>query len=606
MTPVIPLADPLPQPAPPALLWALLQLTFLLHLVAMNVVLGGTLLALHWRFSRRAEGAPQRAALLAFFAKALPVAVAATVTLGVAPLLFVQVLYGRLFFTSSILMAWFWLAIVPLVILAYYGAYLLAFRGEALGRARGVAGLVMLLFAVVAFLQVSNATRSIRPDTFVDAYRASGRGLTLNLGDPTLWPRYLHVLLGAVAVAALGAALYGVLRRARDPQLGDWAIRRGTTVFGVATAANVFVGMLFLLALPRTVLIRLVGGDAWAMTLLALGILLSIAAAGLALLALGAKDAVRATWAQLWLLAATLVVMVLLRDQVRLIALRDAGFEHPGRVATQWGPLVVFLVLLVAAVATIGWMARALARGKAAASLLVLGLLGGAALAPSVRAEEPADPRVRSALAEARVAAKDLSEAIRGLLMQELKTGGFEGAVAVCATKAQARTADYRRTSGNDIRRVSLRRRNPANEPDAYERRVLESFDRLLRGGAAGGRALGARPRGRPGGAALPEARRRERDVPHVPRREGGNPARRAGGDREGVPRRPRHRLLGRRRARRRQRPDTPGFAPVARRPARRSLRPSGRRSGPCPAPTGVPATSQVARDERVARHPEG
>jgi hypothetical protein len=479
MNPVIPYADPLPQPAPPFLLWALLQLTFVLHLVAMNAVVGGTILALHWRFSRRAEGAPQRAALLAFFARALPVAVAATVTLGVAPLLFVQVLYGRLFFTSSILMAWFWLAIVPLVILAYYGAYLLAFRGEALGKARAVAGLVMLLFAVVAFFQVSNATRSIRPDTFVETYRASGRGLTLNLGDPTLWPRYLHVLLGAVAVAAFGAALYGVLRRPRDPELGDWAIRRGTTVYGVATAANVFVGLLFLLALPRSVLIRLVGGDTWAMTLLALGILLSIAAAGLALLALGAKNAVRATWAQLWVLLATLVVMVLLRDQVRLIALRDAGFEHPGRVATQWGPLAVFLVLLVAAVATIGWMARALARGKAAASLLVLGLLGGTTLAQPARAEEPVDPRVRGALAEARAAAKDLSEAIRGLLMQELKTGGFEGAVAVCATKAPAKTADYRRTSGNDIRRVSLRRRNPANEPDAYERRVLESFDRL-------------------------------------------------------------------------------------------------------------------------------
>ena len=70
----------------------------------------------------------------------LPVAIAATVTLGVAPLLFVQVLYGRLFFTSSILMAWFWLAIVPLVILAYYGAYLLAFRGEAPGRAGALGG----------------------------------------------------------------------------------------------------------------------------------------------------------------------------------------------------------------------------------------------------------------------------------------------------------------------------------------------------------------------------------------------------------------------------------------------------------------------------------
>jgi hypothetical protein len=480
MTPIIPLADPLPQPAPPLLLWALLQVTFLLHLVAMNVVLGGSILALHWRFSRRAEDAPHRAALLAFFAKALPVAVAATVTLGVAPLLFVQVLYGRLFFTSSILMAWFWLAVVPLVIVAYYGAYLLAFRGESLGgRARGVAALVALVFATTAFLYVSNVTRALRPDTFGEAYRASGRGLTLNLADPTLWPRYLHLLLGAVAVAALGVALLGVVRRAHDAGFSAWAVRRGTTVFAAATAANVFVGLLFLLAQPRAVLIRLVGGDGWAMTLLAVGILLATASAGLALLALGAKDAVRATRAQVALLGATLVAMVLLRDQIRQITLRDAGFEHPAWVAPQWGPFAVFVVLLVAAVATIGWMARALARGREATLLALLAGCSGLAYAPGARAEEPVERRVESALAEARVAAKELSEAIRGLLMQELKTGGLEGAVAVCSTKAQARTAEYRRTFENDIRRVSLRHRNPANEPDAYERRVLESFDRL-------------------------------------------------------------------------------------------------------------------------------
>jgi hypothetical protein len=366
MTPVIPLADPLPLPAPAGVLWALLQLTFLFHLVAMNVVLGGSILALHARFSRRGEGASHRAALVAFFEGALPVAVAATVTLGVAPLLFVQVLYGRLFFTSSILMAGFWLAIVPLVILGYYGAYRLAFQGGAPGgRPRAVAALVALLFAAVAFLQVSNATRALRPETFLGAYRADHRGLTLNLADPTFWPRTLHLLVGAVAVAALGAALYGVFRRAREPQLSAWAIRQGTTVFGVATAANVFVGMLFLLAQPKTTLIRLVGGDSRAMTLLALGIVLGIAVAGLALLALGTKNAVAATWAQVGLLGATLVVMVLLRDQVRQIALREAGFEYPSRVAAQWGPFATFVVLLVAAGAAIAWMARALARGTA-------------------------------------------------------------------------------------------------------------------------------------------------------------------------------------------------------------------------------------------------
>jgi hypothetical protein len=475
MSPVIPLPDPLPQPAPPGLLWALLQLTFLLHLVAMNVVLGGSLLALRFRLSRREEGAAERRALVAFFAKALPVAVAAAVTLGVAPLLFVQVLHGRLFFTSSILMAWLWLAVVPLVIAAYYGAYLLAFRED--GGGRGLAALVALLFATVAFLFVTNVTRALRPDTFLEAYRASARGLTTNLGDPTFWPRYVHVLLGALAVAGLGAALYGVWRRAHDPALAAWAIRSGTTVFGAATAANVFAGLVFLLSLPKPVLIRLVGGDVPAMSLLALGILLGIAAAGLALLALGAKNAVRATWAQLGLLAATLVVMVLLRDQVRQISLREAGFEPAVPVAAQWGPFAAFAVLLVAAVATIAWMARALARGGTAAGLLVALLLAGASAPASP--EEPADPRVRSALAEARVAAKELSDEIRGLLMAELKAGGFEGAVAACAASAQGKTADYRRTFGNDIRRVSLRLRNPANEPDAFERAALESFDRL-------------------------------------------------------------------------------------------------------------------------------
>jgi hypothetical protein len=482
VTPVIPLPDPLPQPAPAWLLWGLLQLTFFLHLLAMNVVLGGSILALHWRMSRRADDATARAEIVAAFAKALPVAVAAAVTLGVAPLLFVQVLYGRLFFTSSILMAWWWLAVIPLLVVAYYGAYLLAFRGEPLGpKARPVAIVVTLLFAAVAFLYTSNVTRSLRPETFVDVSRQDGAGLTLNLDDPTLWPRYLHMLLGAVAVASLAAALYGLARRARHPETASWVMRKGTLMFGVATAINIFVGMWFLLAQPREILVRLVGGDVWAMTLLAFGILLGITTGGFALLALGAKNAVRATWAQVAILLPTLVVMVLLRDQIRQLTLRHAGFEHPSWVEPQWGPFAVFILLLVVAVATIAWMARALARGSSlagggGAALLCVSaiLLGGAALA-----QETPDPRVESALTEARVAAKELAEQLKELLRQELGRGGLDGAIAVCAEVAQEKTADYRATFKNDIRRVSLRRRNPANEPDAYERAALESFDQL-------------------------------------------------------------------------------------------------------------------------------
>jgi hypothetical protein len=211
-------------------------------------------------------------------------------------------------------------------------------------------------------------------------------------------------------VAALGVALVGVLQRRGMPAFAGWAIRRGTLVFGVATAANVFAGLLFLLAQPKPVLIRLVGGDARAVTLLVAGILLGTATAGLALLALGAKDASRITWAQIAGWGATLVVMVLLRDQVRQITLRNAGFEHGAWVVPQWGPFAAFVVLFVAAALAIAWMARALAHGKAASGLLLLGTLAGTALALPGRAEEPADPRLRGALAEARVAAKELSE----------------------------------------------------------------------------------------------------------------------------------------------------------------------------------------------------
>lgn len=368
MNPVIPIADPLPLPAPPLLSWALLQLTFLLHLLAMNVVWGGSLLALHGRLSRRAEDARHRAALLAFFAKALPVAIAAAVTLGVAPLLFVQVLYGRLFFTSAILMAAFWLSVVPLVIVAYYGAYLIAFRGEALGpRARWVAGLIALSFTAVAFVYTSNFTQMLRPEAFAAAYRAEGRGLVLNLGDPTFWPRLLHTLLGAVAVAGLGVALLGVRRRGDAPEFAAWAIRKGTTAFGMSTAVNIVVGLVYLMTLPRPVLLGLVGGDAWGTGLLVLGIVLAVAIAGHGLFALGAKDPAKATRALAGTALLTVVVMVLLRDCLRTLNLRGAGFEAPAWLAPQWGPMAAFAACLVAAVGIILWMARALARAPKAA-----------------------------------------------------------------------------------------------------------------------------------------------------------------------------------------------------------------------------------------------
>jgi hypothetical protein len=364
----IPQPDPLSQPTPTWLAWFLLVLTFFLHLLPMNIVLGGSIIAAVARMRGRGGERPHHAALAHWFGKAMPVAVAAAVTFGVAPLLFLQVLYGRLFFTSTILMGWFWLAVIAILILAYYGAYLLAFKGERLGGAQGpVSWIAALIFLAIGFVFTNNMTLMLRPGTFVERYLADGRGLHLNLSDPTLFPRYLHFALGAIAVSGILVALLGLLRRGSDPAFGGWAVRHGMLWFSIPTAINVVFGMVLLIALPRETMLRFMGGDLVATISLAAGVLLALVALILGFLSLQAKEPGGMVKGAFACLILTIVGMILNRDQVRAAALEAAGFEPNAWIAPQWGPIAIFFVLLVAALATVAWMVVALARGKGGA-----------------------------------------------------------------------------------------------------------------------------------------------------------------------------------------------------------------------------------------------
>lgn len=102
---------------------------------------------------------------------------------------------------------------------------------------------------------------------------------------------------------------------------------------------------------------------------------------------------------------------------------------------------------------------------------LLLSMLLAAALGA-----QPAETRARAAV-------KELGEKIRSLLAAELAAGGFEGAVGVCAEKAQAETKRYAAEHGIQIRRVSTKARNPLNRPDEWERARLEEWAAALQAG---------------------------------------------------------------------------------------------------------------------------
>jgi len=94
-------------------------------------------------------------------------------------------------------------------------------------------------------------------------------------------------------------------------------------------------------------------------------------------------------------------------------------------------------------------------------------------------AQEPDTPW----LPDARNVAMSVPPKLLSVLQEEIARSGPEGAVGVCRDKAPAMARAASESSGWQVRRVSLRNRNPKAVPDAWERATLEDFDRRAAAG---------------------------------------------------------------------------------------------------------------------------
>jgi len=86
-------------------------------------------------------------------------------------------------------------------------------------------------------------------------------------------------------------------------------------------------------------------------------------------------------------------------------------------------------------------------------------------------------------LPEARKVAGALPGKLLAVLTVEMDQGGPEGAISACRDKAPQIAKAASAETGWAIRRVSLNNRNPKAVPDAWERAVLEEFDRRAAAG---------------------------------------------------------------------------------------------------------------------------
>ncbi len=365
--PSFPAVDPIPLPAPIWLLKLLHIVTLALHFVAVEMLLGGLLLAVLLSLFR---GSPQSMTAAKALARRLTVVMTFVINLGVPPLLFAQVLYGRALYTSSVLIGLYWISIIAILTLTYWLLYQFTSRLEAGKPAWWVGLSAWLLAGFIARLLSTNMTLMLRPEVWRQMYAASGAGAYLPTGDPTLTPRWLLMLAGGLFIGGL----WLVYLSGRSTFTAD----EEKFVAGLGGKVAAVFGLVYLAAgfwaagvQPAVVKAGLAGQSAYPLykfagfagygwlTLVVVAVLVA-AFAGFGKISAGWLG-----WVGVLLAVLVEIMFTVYRDGVRDLTLLSKGYDVWDRVVvTNWSVVGLFLILFVAGLGVIGWLVSVVARAS--------------------------------------------------------------------------------------------------------------------------------------------------------------------------------------------------------------------------------------------------
>lgn len=335
-------------PAPAWIFEALDILTFTLHILLVNIVIGGVFIILYNRLFSKNDDINQ--SFHGIMAKPVPTTFALAINLGVAPLLFLQVIYGTFIYTSSVLMATYWILVIPLLIIAYYGAYINQLNySKRAGLAKSALFITFIILLYIAFIYVNNMTLMVQPEKWTEYFNNS-KGTVLNLGDPTLIPRYLHFIIASIAVGGLFSAILWNRRKNRGVENCNDKIKLGLKIFAIATAIQVAVGFWFLIALPRDVMLKFMGGNMVYTIVMTLGII-----TGIATLVFGFLGKLKLSIIHLLL---TTVLMVIMRANVRTAYLEKYYSINDPAIEPQYGVMGLFFLIFITGLGVVWYMLK--------------------------------------------------------------------------------------------------------------------------------------------------------------------------------------------------------------------------------------------------------
>jgi hypothetical protein len=292
----------------------------------------------------------------------MPFALGATITAGVAPLLFIQILYKQSFYTANLLLFHRWMSIVPVLILGFYLLYILKSRsiGEWPAAVRALVGVgAFICIAFTGYSWTENHLLGGRAETWPGFY-AAGRIVYFH---PELLPRLAVWFFGAIPNGMAMISWQLRFQARRDGALPAREPRRAAvlSLTGLALAAAAGIG--YFLAMDENARAAVTGAPVLPYLLIGL-LALAAETAGWVL----QLRATRIAGTSLGLITAGALVAVLcasvLREEIRLVRVDvQALYEQHARAA-EVGGFWVFLLFLVVNAGLIGWCVRLVGRAR--------------------------------------------------------------------------------------------------------------------------------------------------------------------------------------------------------------------------------------------------
>lgn len=358
----IPNPDVIPVPGDIGMILFLLYLTFFIHVVLMNILVGGTCMTFVSEMISRFSSNPEKRSLHEHLSEKLghilPFMVSMTITFGIAPLLFVQGIYGQFFYTSSVLMASVWLSVVLLILIGYYSLYFYTRGFEKFKNRRYIfITISMVMFALIAFIYVNNLTLMQTPQKWLAVYtHTNGSGWHLNTDEVTLIPRYLHIALSALAVSGM-LVLYLGMREKTNEALKQFAIRWGASWFVVPTVLQIGVGLWFYYTIPEN-LRSIFSQGTPGLLYNSSHALFTIGTICIVLSAIG-KHKTLTAWIGIVTVLIGILIKVINRDQLRQAYLKEVNWTFDVLTTKpQYDVIILFFVSLLAGVGLLIWVLR--------------------------------------------------------------------------------------------------------------------------------------------------------------------------------------------------------------------------------------------------------